>query len=293
MAVEFDVSDMVNYSPLMKSFTFNAYLVAGFTPISCGSRLDYYINRPKGMKGYIVNLTLKGRGRVKAGDHYLHCEENQMLLFPPGVAHHYGREQHSECWDHLWIYFLPRPYWLDWLRWDVSDGGIWRMTLQNAAGVESMRSLFSEVIHHHSVTDAFSEAMAMNALERIILSCFRAQPLSNRNAVDPRINSLCQFINDHIAEDLKIEQLAKQIFLSPSRVAHLFKSEMHQTIFAWREKQRVIRARSLLQTTHLSVSQIAQAVGYDDPLYFSRIFRHHCGVSPREYKKTFEKMNSF
>ncbi|MFS2223686.1 arabinose operon transcriptional regulator AraC [Pantoea sp. B65] len=292
MDVKFDDSEMVNYSPLMRSFTFNAYLVAGFTPISRGSQLDFYINRPQGMKGYILNLTLKGCGRIKAGEHYIHSQQNEILLFPPGVPHFYGRAEHSDNWDHLWIYFLPRPYWLDWLRWDINHHGISRMVLPDAAASAAMKSLFSEVIHHHSHAETLSEAMAMNALERVILSCFKAQPVSNRNAADPRINTLCQYLNDHISEDLKIDDLAKQIFLSPSRVAHLFKSEMNQTIFAWREQQRVTRARSLLQTTHLSVSHIAQAVGYDDSLYFSRIFRQHCGISPREYRKKFETMNS-
>ena len=40
----------------MKTFTFNAWVVAGFTPITRGSTLDYYINRPQGMKGYILSL---------------------------------------------------------------------------------------------------------------------------------------------------------------------------------------------------------------------------------------------
>jgi AraC family transcriptional regulator of arabinose operon len=53
----------LNFSPLMKTFTFNAWVVAGFTPISRGSKLDYYINRPQGMKGYIINLTLRGQAR--------------------------------------------------------------------------------------------------------------------------------------------------------------------------------------------------------------------------------------
>ncbi|MDX5627411.1 MULTISPECIES: arabinose operon transcriptional regulator AraC [unclassified Brenneria] len=288
----FNSDEMVNFSPLIKSFTFNAYLVAGFTPISRGSKLDYYINRPQGMKGYIINLTLRGEGRVKAGEHDIHCQENELVLFPPGVPHHYGRAESSEFWDHLWIYFIPRPYWVDWLRWDVTDKEIGKMRLDAPAAIENMQSLFSEVIHHHAATEPLAEAMAMNALERVILTCFQAQPISNRHALDPRINALCKYIDQHIAEDINIETLARQIFLSPSRVAHLFKREMNQTVFAWREKQRISRARSLLQSTSLPIAQIAQAVGYPDSRYFSRLFRHHYGISPREYKKCYERKNT-
>jgi AraC family transcriptional regulator of arabinose operon len=129
----------------------------------------------------------------------------------------------------------------------------------------------------------------MNALERLIISCFKLQPASNHQSVDPRISALCHYITDHIADELTIEHLAGQVFLSPSRLAHLFKKEMQQTLFSWREKQRINRARNLLQSTHLAIGQVSQAVGYEDPLYFSRIFRHHVGVSPRQYKKRYEQ----
>lgn len=48
--MELDINELLNFSPLMKTFTFNAWVVAGFTPITRGSKLDYYINRPQGMK---------------------------------------------------------------------------------------------------------------------------------------------------------------------------------------------------------------------------------------------------
>lgn len=66
--MELDINELLNFSPLMKTFTFNAWVVAGFTPITRGSTLDYYINRPQGMKGYIINLTLRGQARAKAGE---------------------------------------------------------------------------------------------------------------------------------------------------------------------------------------------------------------------------------
>ena len=73
--MELDINELLNFSPLMKTFTFNAWVVAGFTPITRGSTLDYYINRPQGMKGYIINLTLRGQARAKAGDGFLLLEE--------------------------------------------------------------------------------------------------------------------------------------------------------------------------------------------------------------------------
>ena len=51
--------------PLLPGYSFNAHLVAGLTPIEANGYLDFFIDRPLGMKGYILNLTIRGQGVVK------------------------------------------------------------------------------------------------------------------------------------------------------------------------------------------------------------------------------------
>ena len=48
---------------------------------------------------------------------------------------------------------------------------------------------------------------------------------------------------------------------------------------------RIANAQMLLETTSYSITEIGNIVGYDNPLYFSRIFRKQKGVSPSEYRK--------
>ena len=48
---------------------------------------------------------------------------------------------------------------------------------------------------------------------------------------------------------------------------------------------RMANAQSLLESTEYNISEIAEAVGYDNPLYFSRLFHKHIGVSPTAYRK--------
>ncbi len=48
--------------PLLPGYSFNAHLVAGLTPIEANGYLDFFIDRPLGMKGYILNLTIRGQG---------------------------------------------------------------------------------------------------------------------------------------------------------------------------------------------------------------------------------------
>ncbi len=74
-------------NPLLPGYSFNAYLVAGLTPILAEGPLDFFIDRPDGMKGYIINLTMKGQGQVFDGDETFFCNPGDLLLFPPKSKH--------------------------------------------------------------------------------------------------------------------------------------------------------------------------------------------------------------
>ncbi len=76
--------------PLLPGYSFNAHLVAGLTPIEANGYLDFFIDRPLGMKGYILNLTIRGQGVVKNQGREFVCRPGDILLFPPGEIHHYG-----------------------------------------------------------------------------------------------------------------------------------------------------------------------------------------------------------
>ena len=284
--------DLVIYSPLMRSFTFNAWLVAGYTPIIQGNKLDKFIVREQGMKGYVINITLRGEGIIHRNNDTFICHPNDVLLFPPGCPHHYGRQAKSDCWEHLWIYFMPRPYWIDWLKWDHLWHQVGITQSRDEDFLHRLKDDFKEVIRLYSSVDRLDSILAMNCLEKILLNCFKLQPGSNRASVDPRINAICQYVDENLAEKITINTLAARAFLSPSRLAHLFRQETGMTIFAWREKQRMNRASLLLQHAQLTIAQIAQLVGYDDALYFSRLFHQQFGVGPREYRKRFSQLNA-
>ncbi len=59
--------------PLLPGYSFNAHLVTGLTPIDADGYLDFFIDRPLGMKGYILNLTVRGEGVINNHDEQFIC----------------------------------------------------------------------------------------------------------------------------------------------------------------------------------------------------------------------------
>jgi AraC-like DNA-binding protein len=83
-----------------------------------------------------------------------------------------------------------------------------------------------------------------------------------------------------------VTQLAAAVNLSESRAAHLFKEAVGISLHKYITNLKISNSKELLQNTDMSIFEISAMVGYDDPLYFSRLFKAACGISPRNYRKT-------
>ena len=154
--------------PLLPGYSFNAHLVTGLTPIEAQGYLDFFIDRPLGMKGYILNLTIRGEGVINNHGEQFVCRPGDMLLFPPGEIHHYGRHPDASEWYHQWVYFRPRAYWHEWLNWPTifAQTGFFRPDEQWQA---RFGELFGQIVDAGQGAGRYSELLAINLLEQLLL----------------------------------------------------------------------------------------------------------------------------
>ncbi|OOF59083.1 DNA-binding transcriptional regulator AraC [Rodentibacter myodis] len=273
-------------NPLLPGYNFGAYLVAGCTPIEKGEELDFTINRPNGMKGYIINLTIKGKGTIFSGKSAFDCSVGDLLLFPPNAIHYYHRAEQVEQWHHQWIYFRPRSLWLNWLNWSNTVQHIGRLTIPDMQNYQDILQLFQSIEKEYNSDDLLSEEMSMCLLEQLLIKCFKLDPSNKQRLLDPRILSTCHFITDNLDKNYNIAEIAAHIHISPSRLSHLFVQQIGTGIIKWREEQRMIKAEYLLHASNAPIYHIARQLGYDDQLYFSRLFKRHSGLNPSEYRNS-------
>ena len=275
-------------NPLLPGYSFNVYLVAGTTPIVENGPLDFFVDRKQGMSGFIINMTVKGRGKIFDGDDAIYCNPGDLLLFPPDATHFYGRAPGSPDWYHRWVYFRPRAYWAHWLKWRNQINKVGRLTLTDKALITEFDDLFQQIEQTYKAGRRSSEELAINLLERLLIRGFEETPEYHATLVDQRIEEACQYLSRNLAEEINLEKTARHVCLSPSRLAHLFREQMGVNIVRWREDQRMILAKHLLQSTRSPIAKIASLVGYDDQMYFSRVFRKRVGTSPSEFRKNSE-----
>ena len=100
----------------------------------------------------------------------------------------------------------------------------------------------------------------------------------------PQFTALLQYVNDHITEQLVLNELAQRFYINVSYCGELFKNVTGENFTQYVRRCRMQLACDLLKRTSLPLSQVAVRVGYPDLPYFSRIFTSAMGISPSRYR---------
>ncbi len=100
------------------------------------------------------------------------------------------------------------------------------------------------------------------------------------------IRSVVNYIHLHLDEDLSLSVLAEHFKKNATTLSSAFTKEVGLNVTNFIHQTRIEKAIHLFNTTSMSVSDVAVAVGFQDFAYFSRLFKKQIGCSPREYCKS-------
>jgi AraC-like DNA-binding protein len=100
------------------------------------------------------------------------------------------------------------------------------------------------------------------------------------------LESLMQYIQEHIAEPIRLDALAEYFNMSVHTLCRRVKALTSRTVVDLCEDEKIRWGKTLLECGELNVTQVAIRVGYADPLYFSRVFKKRTGVSPRHWMRS-------
>lgn len=157
------------------------------------------------------------------------------------------------------------------------------------SGVSSAyANLFKEMINElQTCRTGFQELLEMY-LRQIFLIIQRSReeqkPIASSYLLE-EMEYARRYFNEHYNEPINIEEYAQARGMSVSWFMRNFKQVTAKSPMQYILAIRINNAVSLLETTDYNVTEISAIVGYDNPLYFSRIFKKQKGVSPSDYRK--------
>lgn len=99
------------------------------------------------------------------------------------------------------------------------------------------------------------------------------------------LDQAVQYFQEHYNQPLSIKEYAAAHNLSEGWFIQNFKQYTNSTPAQYLLSLRIHNAKVLLESTNYNVTEISNIIGYENPLYFSRIFKKQTGFSPSEYRK--------
>ncbi|OOC58640.1 response regulator [Paenibacillus ihbetae] len=99
------------------------------------------------------------------------------------------------------------------------------------------------------------------------------------------VETVKAYIQQHFIEELELQHLADLVYLTPSYLSKLFKTETGETITDYIISERIALAKRLLKEDRgLKTYKVGERVGYSDPAYFTKVFKKMTGKTPKEYR---------
>lgn len=119
-----------------------------------------------------------------------------------------------------------------------------------------------------------------------LLVCLHKNQTEVTAASSDIIQKAVEYINQHIAEDICMDGICREIHISKYHFCRKFKKVTGFTVMDYVLKTRIVAAKNMLTTTELPISEISSRCGFSNTSYFCRAFKDHTQMSPLRYRKT-------
>lgn len=251
--------------------------------------LKPHLSKRSGLNSFLFMTVLSGSGTVtyqeniafkknatsvaaKAGDcFFLDCTREYT---------HISSEQ--DPWELLWIHFYgPQAdayyqYFSDRQSWHFHSGR------QN-----DFISAIQTILLLHENRNEDTDILAADQIHHILtlLSTESAKKELSATPLSEKLQSIAFYLDEHYTENISLDFLAENFFISKYYLSREFKKEFGTTIIQYILAKKITYAKELLRYSNSSIEDIAALCGIDDASYFNKVFRKLEGCTASEYRK--------
>lgn len=221
------------------------------------------------MEGTLNYQTRKQRGTLRVGQALLlDCNQPHSYQAQGACSFtfiHFDGAQSREIYEHI----------------NRASGSVIRLT-DSTRMHELVGELLSYMRDDRRVNESQTSAMLYGILMVLMQSGGVSGEGNTGNAV---VDEAISYIQTHLSDVLTVETIAANAGYSPSYFSHVFHDETGMSPYRFVMKSRMDQAMQLLQTTRMSVQDIAFQVGFNSAANFCYAFRREKGMSPHEYRQ--------
>ena len=238
---------------------------------------DLSSSNPAGRHDYYLMILLHGRMDARADEREFVMSAGDAVIYTPERPYAY-HSVGGERIVYLWVHFTGSA-----VEETLARCGLCTGELCHPDRTGEMESDIAAIHRLFISRPMFCQEEISAHLSLLLTHLGRA--VGQNSLHQERIQTSLSYLNRHYAEPLKLERLASMEYLSVSRYSALFRQLTGRSPQQYLIDLRLRNAQELLKSTDLSISEVARSVGYEDALYFSRLFRRRTGAPPSGLRK--------
>ena len=245
----------------------------------CSFKSDFTGGHEGGRKDYYLFYLSRGNLDVFINGAHTEMKSSQLIIFSPGTPCIY-KNKPGECTDYYWIHITGSE-----------AGKLFSNTglvlnrptdiMPDERIILAFQSLFEEFI----IRDNLFFTSVISKLMNICTLFGRAAAPSAKSGNSAALSESLKYIDAHYREPISIKKLSGLEHLSEGHFRLLFRQKTGMSPRSYITALRLRNASVLLKQTDLSIKEISAAAGFDDQLYFSRVFKKHFNLPPKEFRK--------
>lgn len=240
-------------------------------------------NRVHGRHDYLLSYLHCGSMKVRIGDDERTVPAGTVFIGKPYERQYYAKTGKEPTGS----------YWLHFTGYGVADLLIKAKLGQEsffAIGVnDDIPRLFERITREEAERQPSFEHISASLLQELLFTVSRKlsirEQVERLNPQERMLYASFHLLHKNYARKLTVRELAAQAGFSASRFTSIFKQYTGVSPQQYLIRYRLQKAKDLMRHTQLNIRQIASLVGFDDQLYFSRLFKKHEGVAPLDYRR--------
>ncbi|MBP1993323.1 helix-turn-helix domain-containing protein [Paenibacillus eucommiae] len=254
-------------------------LLPAYAKITCEPNWKW-AKRDFPMMNYDLFYVWGGQGEVELNGQQYAVQEGSCFLFRPGDV--------TSA-----VHQSQKPLVLTYIHFAIAEGLRLKL-VPKAYRILEEKLLFEKLLSHYvriRLSKVFgAEEEARLLLKQLMIHLLRADreeeqiSLPESHKLSETIQEIANYIRQHAAKPHSIPDLAARANLSPRYFSLKFKELMGHSVQFYLIQARIERAEHLLHYAGMSVTEVADALGYRDVFFFSRQFKQYTGKSPSELK---------
>ncbi len=248
-----------------------------------------YVNNCGYWHNIMDNMTVFRDGRKDYHLLYVKCgkaligkneiiSDNQFYIYNPGQRHEYAYVGNIESCHYFWVHFTG--YAASQILTSLNlNAGAFTSPINRAAEIEQLWQMLIEA-------KFFARGNLSNYPATLLWSLLTllATPAVQRSPFSSAAKQL-----ENINVPVSVSELASKYRMSVGHFIRSFKDAYGYTPINYRIIKQIEQAKNFLSEMDISVSMISEMCGFSDPLYFSRQFKKHTGLSPTQYRDKFRE----